>query len=241
MTLWLTFVIASSTILIAVLIHTLLTKRYPIRVRIVLLLGYFLLGYWGYKQYIIFEIERPKISKPTPIVDKSLQPRLPLPIEEESKIKEYLNKTSKDQPIIIGVPRQVQIQFTDPSYPSSPHAVFQIVFENKGNQIANNISIEWDIKDMGANARRITPPDEWSRIVGKKPETYTLTPKMGFLQIYGPEIGAYAEKDPPDIEVAITVRYTDNKSGKFTYYCRSRTLQELSSERIYYFDILEVR
>lgn len=36
---------------------------------------------------------------------------------------------------------------------------------------AVDMSIKWDIKDEG---RRMTPPDEWRKIIGKKEEIPTL-------------------------------------------------------------------
>ena len=165
----------------------------------------------------------------------------PLPIQDESLIKEYLKNTPNNRPVIIGAPREVQIQFTDPLHPESPHAVFQIVFENKGKKWAKDIDVLWNIKDMGADGGRITPPNEWSKIIGKEPEIFPLGPNQGALQIYGPEIGAYAQTKPPQIQMTVTVHYKDENGNQYTYYFKGKTLPTVYPKKRYFFKIQEVK
>ncbi|MFA6142692.1 MAG: hypothetical protein WC738_05315 [Candidatus Omnitrophota bacterium] len=165
----------------------------------------------------------------------------PLPIEKEGFIAQYLLSVNKNRPVIIGAPREAQIKFTDPLNPRSPHAVLQVIFENKGNGWAKDISIKWQILDK--NNRIITPPDEWRRII--EGTSYSnipmLGPQQGFLYIYGPEIGAYAEAEPPDLVISLYIIYKDEKDVEYKYFCKSKTVSRISGERKYFFDIVEIK
>jgi len=204
----------------------------------------------GYQAYVWYNKDygRPFL-KTTKTTEKDLyllskttvQRPEPLLIQDELRIKEYLKNIPKDRPVIIGAPREVQIQFTDPLHPESPHAVFQIVFENKGKKWAKDINVLWNIRDMGADGRRITPPNEWSKIIGKDPEIFPLGPNQGALQIYGPEIGAYAQTKPPNLELTATVYYKDEAGREYRYYFKSRSLPASYPNRRYFFDIQDVR
>ena len=250
---WVFYLIASIIAFVVIFIYVVRNKEIKIPVKgIVLILAVALtfIGLYLFEQYKdrkpfykMIGIETSRPLTPPVIIEESLPVtrKEPLPIEVEPKIKAYLNTIDKNRPVIIGAPREIQIQFPDPLNPKSPHAVFQIVIENKGKQWAKDITITWDIKDMGADGRRITPPDEWRNIIGKKKEVYMLGPKMGFVQIYGPEIGAYAEKNPPDIEVRIKVDYKDEGGNKYSYYCKNKTIPETVEGRRYFFDIIEIK
>ena len=250
---WVFYLTASMIAFTVIFVHIFRNKQIKIPLKSVAVILLIVLGFVGaylFKQYKdrkpFYKITKIEVSKPlTPLVIiKEAMPvtrREPLPIDAESKIQAYLNTIDKNRPVIIGAPREIQIQFPDPLNPKSPHAVFQIVIENKGKQWAKDIAITWDIKDMGASGRRITPPDEWRNIIGKKKEVYMLGPKMGFIQIYGPEIGAYAEKNPPNIEVTIKVDYQDEGGNKYSYYCKSKTISETLEGRRYLFDIIDVK
>jgi len=245
-TTWKTLLVITTIIIVVVYKYATRNKELSKLTILSFIILTFTMAYLGYRSYHWYnkKYDRPFSKIETGISEstkKISQIILPLPIEKEPAIKRYLMSTQKDRPIIIGAPREVQIKFTDPLNPTSPHAVFQIVFENKGTQRAQDINIEWDIKDMGAQGQRITPPDEWARITGKKKETYSLGPRMGFLQIYGPEIGAYAQKDPPNIEVAITVTYKDIKDKQYSYYCRAKTIIEQSENRRYFFNVEDIK
>jgi len=113
------------------------------------------------------------------------------------------------------------------------------VFENRGKQWAKNIKIGWTIIDK--DNRLITPPSEWYKIVegNEQKPIPSIEPNQGFLYIYGPEIGAYAEKEPPELTITLDVTYNDDSGSKYAYHLKSKTVIKPSPDNRYFFEILE--
>ncbi len=233
---WKLYLMFSIIAIIIVMIHVLFNRGLSILLKIA---GVFLListGWWGYQQYMFYEKQIP-FSKIEPNQNIKLLP--PLPLEEEPIVEKYLLAMNRDRPIIIAFPLDVFIRFTDPVNPSSPHAIFRVLFANKGNLKATDMSVEWNIIDNGC---RITPPEEWEeKINGQRRKPFILLPQQNFIYIYGPEIGAYAASEKPRIELELTVNYKGEDGKQFTYYCKSKLKQKEYPKRTYYFDISEVK
>lgn len=239
-TLWNVYLVISSIAAISALAYILVSKRFTRLIRVGVIILFPFITYIGYNQYILYKKQKafPKIEE---IKDRAKINKLVMPFESESHIKEYLNgisKISKDRPIIITMPLIVQVRFTDPVNPTSPHAIFYILLKNEGNKKAVGINIKWDIID---NGNRITPPDEWNKIVGREEKPLALDPGQITGYLYGPEIGAYAASGIPKIELALRIDYKDEGGKEYSYYCRSQTNPKPKPKDSYLFDILEVK
>jgi len=207
-----------------------------IKVGIIILTPF--IAYIGYNQYTLYKKEK-AFSRIHEIKDRTKINRLVIPFRLEPHIEKYLNSiNNKERPIIITVPLIVQIRFTDPVNPKSPHAIFYILLKNEGNKKAIGINIEWNIID---NGNRITPPDEWNRSIGKEEPSLTLEPSQTVQYLYGPEIGAYAASDKPKIDLTLIIDYKDEDGKQYTYYCKGQTNPNPKPKDIYLFDILEVK
>lgn len=236
-TLWNVYLVISSIAIISVLVYMLASKHFAKLIKVgVIILSPFII-YIGYNQYNLYKEQKafPRIEE---IKDRTKINRLVMPFESESHIKEYLNGISKDRPVVITMPLIVQVRFTDPVNPTSPHAIFHILLKNEGNKKAVDINIKWDIVD---NGNRITPPDEWNKIIGKKEGSLALDPGQITGYLYGPEIGAYASSGIPKIELVLRIDYKDEDGKEYSYYCRSQMNPELKPKDSYLFDILEVK
>lgn len=243
---WYLYLFVSTIATVMVILYVFLNKKSSkvLRAVVAVLLIVFLVilvRYFIFKNEPFFKIVNIDTSKKLYQKDMLKHQILPLPIEAEPLIKNYLNKMSADKPLLIGVPREVQIKFTDPINPRSPHAIIRVVFENQGNQTAKNIEIKWNIIDKGD--RKITAPDEWYQIAEgtKQKAIASLNPKQGFVYIYGPEIGAYAETEPPDLTIILNITYSDESGNEYKYYLKSKTMLKSSSDGKYFFEILDVR
>lgn len=233
---WYIYLILSAIAIIIVIAYTLISKRSPIflKVIVVLLLPFFL--YFIIAQYTLYKKQKP-FSKIEQTNNMKLVP-LSMPLED-GLIKEYLRDRKQDnRPIIIAIPIEVQIRFTDPINPNSPYAIIRVLFINKGNLRALDMSIKWNIID---NGRRITPPDEWGKIIGKEVVIPTLDPNQNFVYLYGPEIGVYAVSGFPKIELTLRVTYKGEDGKEYSYYCRSTTNPKEYPDRNYLFDVLDVK
>lgn len=111
---------------------------------------------------------------------------------------------SNKNPTISIQPRYFGLSYPNPGSPTSLHGTFVVSIENKGSGDALITEINWKILD---GSRVITPPSEWSKIIGQ-PElrNFTLPSASGLIYTYGPEITA-SGKDR--VTLSIEVKYKD--------------------------------
>lgn len=193
------------------------------------------LGYQSYRWYNK-KYNRPILKELK--TDYARTPLLSIPIEENPFIREYLTEVDKDRPVIIAFSQPLQIRFTDPLSPNSPHAIISTIFENKGYMRALDMHIEWNITDRG---RRITSPNEWNKIIGKKEiELPILNANQHLIYVYGPEIGAYASSEPPEIELMFKVSYKDEKGKEYEKSFKFKSNPKPNPDDSYNFDILGI-
>jgi hypothetical protein len=164
--------------------------------------------------------------------------RIVVPLGSEPRIEEYLKNIDKNRPIIVAIPLVLQIRFTDPMNPKSPHALMYILLKNNGNLKAVGTNVKWEIID---NGNRITPPDEWNKVIGRKEESFVLEPGRYLTYLYGPEIGTYASTSPPKIELTLRVKYKRDDEKEYSYFCKSKSNPNPKPKDTYVFDILDVK
>lgn len=236
---WKIFLILSVTAIIIVVGYTLKSRKHPKFIRMVsfiLFISFFGLTYQAYIWYNK-KYDRP-VSKITRTDKMKVFFRL-IPVEKEPPVEEYLKATNQyNRPVVIAFPIDIQIRFTDPISPNSPHAIIRVLFANKGAFKAEDMRIKWEIMDEG---RRITPPDEWGEIIGKKEKIPPLYSNQNFVYLYGPEIGAYAASKPPNIELTLEVNYKGEDGKEYNYYCKSKSNPKPYPDRSYLFDILDIK
>lgn len=235
--LWNVYLVISIIAVISVLVYIIASKRFTGLIKVAVIILFPFIAYIGYNQYILYKKQKafPKIEE---IKDSAKINKLVMPFESESHIKEYLRGISNDRPIIVAMPLIAQIRFTDPINPTSPHAIFYTLFKNEGKKRAVDINIEWEIID---NGNRITPPDEWNKIIGKKEGFLTLDPGQIAGYMYGPEIGAYAASEIPKIDLALKATYKGEDSKEYQYHCKSKSNPNPLPKNTYSFDIVELK
>ncbi|MDD2688549.1 MAG: hypothetical protein PHT41_00125 [Candidatus Omnitrophica bacterium] len=230
-TLWKILLVISTLSIIISFWYIQRSKKYTGAIKIAFFVSIGVIFLLLYQSYIWYN---KKYNRP---ISKKIY-RVIVPLEVESHIKGYLKTINEDRPVVIAIPLIVQIRFTDPMSPNSPHALCYIFLKNVGNLKAADVDIKWEIND---NGNRITPPDEWNKIIGRKEEAFVLNPNQFLTYLYGPEIGAYAQKTPPNIELTLRVKYKGENGKEYNYFCRSKSNPEPKPKDTYTFDILDVK
>lgn len=230
-TFWKIFLAISSLSIIMLIWYAQKTRKHAKAIKIALFTLLIFILFLGYQSYIWYN---KKYNRPI----STKKYKLSVPFEAEPKIKEYLGNISKERPVVVAIPLVVQIRFTDPMSPDSPHALSYILLKNEGNLRAVDVDVKWEITD---NERRITPPDEWNKIIGRKDELFVLNPNQYITYLYGPEIGAYARTLPPNIELILRINYRSEDGKEYSYYCKGVSNPNPQPKDTYLFDVIEVK
>ncbi len=231
------YLLVSILTIFFVLVYIIRSKSFARPFKFIVLILFPVVIFVGYQQYTLYK--KQKATLPLREVKDKEKIRLVIPLEEQPLIRKYLESIDRDnRPVIIAIPLILQVRFTDPINPASPHGICYILFKNEGKLKAVDVDVKWEIIDNGA---KITPPDEWNKFIGKKEELYVLNPNQYMSYLYGPEIGAYAQKSPPNIELTLRVKYKSEDGKEYSYSCRSKTDPTPKPKETYTFNILDVK
>ena len=235
--LWGLYLLISIITIIFALVYIIRSKSFSSLFKIMVLILCPFVIFVGYQQYTLYK--KQKATLPLREVKDKEKIKLVVPLEAQPLIRQYLESIDRDsRPVIIAIPLVLQVRFTDPISPMSPHGICYILFKNEGKLKAVDIDIKWEIID---NGNKITPPDEWNKIIGRKEEFYVLNPNQYMSYLYGPEIGACACTSPPNIELTLRVNYKDEAGREYSYYCKSKSNPKPKPKDTYIFDILDVK
>ena len=129
---WKIILAVSSISIIAIMWYVKKHGRRPIFTKALSLLFVLIILGLGYRSYLWYnrEYDRPFLKIESK--DNFWQSFLPTLLRGKGFAKEYLKSSARDsRPVMIATPIEVQVRFTDPINPRSPHGVLKVLFANK--------------------------------------------------------------------------------------------------------------
>jgi hypothetical protein len=169
-----------------------------------------------------------------------LSKKIPTPVSKKPSFRGEFAAATIRKPIVTVFPDSFYLSHPNTASPSSLHGKIVFNIENIGNAKALITDINWMIID---NDRRITPPNEWRKIVGETKIGKIYIPAYtGMRYTYGPEITALGKgtmrlsvevkyQNPYDKKDVI---YTAYYSGKLDY--DKNVKMEYSSDKFFTID-----